>query len=314
MTRRDFLFSTAAAAVSAPLCARAAHASEPIPAIDTHIHVYDPTRPQGVPWPAKSDAVLYAPHLPEKFRTTVAPFNVVGAVVVEASDWVEDNAWVLDLAQAHSAIVGFVGNLKPGQPEFAGNLRRFAANPLFRGLRLKSSDLKNLGEPAFDANIRLVADAELAVDVLGGPAILAPAVRLARLAPTLRIVVDHLPFKEWDGQLPALRAALAEAAAQPNIFIKISEVVRRVGGTVVEDATFYRPALDALLDLFGPDRVLFASNWPVSNRVAPYGTVHRVVADYFATRDRGTAEKFFWRNSRVAYRWVPRGAAAALVP
>jgi L-fuconolactonase len=309
MTRRDFLLSVA----SAPLIARAAAAPAPIPAIDTHIHLYDPTRPQGIPWPAKIDPLLYAPHLPETFRASVAPYRVVGAVVVEASDRLEDNAWLLDLAKTNSEIVGVVGNLRIGRPEFAAQLRRFSVNPIFCGLRLKSSELKAIGESAFAADLHLLAEAGLTVDVLGGPAILAPAVRLAQLAPTLRIVVDHLPFREWDGDIPALRAALATTATQPNIFIKVSEVVRRVNGEIVTDPAFYRPALDALLELFGADRVLFASNWPVSDRVAPYGTVRRVVADYFATRDRPTAEKFFWRNSLVAYRWQARGAAASLL-
>ena len=317
MTRRDFLLNataTAATAVFARTAATAAAPAVPIPAIDTHIHLFDPRRPQGIPWPPKTDALLYQPHLPENFRATVAPFHVVGTVVVEASDWVEDNQWILDLAKTNPEIVGMVGNLRPGQPEFAANLHRFATDPLFLGLRLKNSDLKNLGQPAFDGDLRRVADAGLVVDVLGGPAILAPAVQLAQRAPALRIVVDHLPFKEWDGNLSGLRSALADLAAQKNIFVKLSEVVRRVNGQVVEDPAFYRPSLDALLELFGPDRVLYASNWPVSNRVAPYGSVHRVVSDYFADQARAVAEKYFWKNSFAAYRWQRRGVAAALVP
>jgi L-fuconolactonase len=317
MTRRDFLLSTAAAVAlhARDAAAVPGPASAPsIPAIDTHIHLYDPARPQGIPWPPKTDAMLYQPHLPENFRTTVAPCHVVGTVVVEASDWVEDNQWILDLAKTNTEIVGFVGNLRAGQPEFAGNLRRFAAEPLFRGLRLKSSDLKNLGQAAFDADLRRVADAGLAVDVLGGPAMLAPTVQLAQRLPTLRLVVDHLPFKEWDGDIPALRTALAAVAARQNIFVKLSDVVRRVNGRVVTDAAFYRPALDALLELFGPERVLYGSNWPVSNRIAPYAVVRRVVTDYFASQDRVTAEGYFWRNSHQAYRWLRRGAAATLKP
>ena len=93
---------------------------------------------------------------------------------------------------------------------------------------------------------------------------------------------------------------------------KISDVVRRVGGNLIDDPAYYRPALDALVDLFGPDRVIYGSNWAVSERVAPYATVHGVVAAYFAGRGRELAEKYFWRNSRAIYRWVPRGATTAL--
>ena len=87
--------------------------------IDTHIHLYDPTRPQGVPWPAKTDALLYKPTLPETYADTVRPLGITGAVVVEASAWVEDNQWVLDLAKDHRVIVGLVGHLEPGADAFA---------------------------------------------------------------------------------------------------------------------------------------------------------------------------------------------------
>ncbi len=230
MTRRDFL-RTSTAVSTALLGASSLLAAEPtIPAIDTHIHLYDPSRPAGVPWPPKTDPILYKPHLPGDFRPLAAAAHVVGAVVVEASDWVEDNAWLLDLAQNETAIVGVVGLLRPGRPAFAADLRRFTANPLFRGLRLRLSDLNSISQPATAADLGRVADAGLAIDVLGGAAVLAPAVALAQAFPSLPVVIDHLPFKDWDGNLNALHTAVAASAAQRNVVIKISEVARLRGG------------------------------------------------------------------------------------
>jgi L-fuconolactonase len=313
MQRRGFLVGSAAAAASLLARGRAAGDTPPLPAIDTHIHLYDPTRPAGVPWPAPKETLLYRPHLPADFQPLAAAARVVGAVVVEASEWVEDNQWVLDLARDETAIVGVVGNLRPGEPGFAGHLKRFAANPLFRGLRLRGSSFPSgLDDPATVADLRRVADAGLALDVVGGVNILGPTLALARRFPGLRIVVDHLPFTPWDGKVADLRAALAPLAAQRDLYVKISDVVRVRDGQAITDAAFHRPALDALLDLFGPDRVMFGSNWPVSNRLAPYATILRVVADYFATQPRAVAEKYFWRNSLAVYRWQRRGEAARL--
>jgi predicted TIM-barrel fold metal-dependent hydrolase len=109
-----------------------------------------------------------------------------------------------------------------------------------------------------------------------------------------------------------MREALQSVSQYPNVFAKISDVVRRVDGRIREEPAFYRPALDTLLNLFGPDRIVYGSNWPVSERVAPYAIVHRVVADYFGTHSREIAERCFWRNSLAAYRWVRRGASASL--
>ena len=312
MTRRELILAAAAAALL-PRGGRSAGLPHLVPVIDTHTHFYDTDRPGGVPWPPKSEAVLYSPHLPSDFRQATDGLNVFGTVVVEASPRVEDNQWILDLARDEPAIVGFVGNLQPGQVAFAADLKRFTANPLFRGLRFGLGALKNLGEAATDSDLTRVVDAGLAIDVIGRLPIIEPTLRLARRWPSLRIVIDHLPFADWDGSVPAMKSALNELAAQPNVYAKVSEIVRRANGRPITEPGFYRPGLDALLELFGPDRVLYGSNWPVSERVAPYATVHRVATEYFATRGVVLAEKFFWRNSFAAYRWIPRGAAADLV-
>jgi L-fuconolactonase len=312
LTRRSFLGRTAAAALL-PAAGFAASAA-PSPAIDTHIHFYDPTRPQGVPWPRPDDRLLYSPHLPDRFAAATAGLDIVGAVVVEASPWPGDNEWLLELAAATPAIVGIVGNLAPGTPEFAPALRRLAAQPLFRGLRLGATALRDLSQPAVAADLGRLADADLALDLLGGPPILAPAERLARAWPNLRVVLNHLPFPVWDADVPALRAALAGVARCPNVFVKVSDVVRRIDGRTVEDPAYYRPALNALFDLFGPGRLLYGSNWPVSGRNAPYRVIHDTVAAYFRAKGPFAAERFFWRNSHAAYRWGRRGAAAALTP
>ncbi len=317
MTRRDFLLSTTAtaAALAARTSSSAASAIPAlIPAIDTHTHFYDPTRAGGVPWPPKTEPVLYRPRLPADFRALASPHRVVGTVIVEASEWVEDNQWILDLAKDDTSIVGFVGNLVPGTPEFAANLKRFAANPLFRGLRMRGAYVKNLTDEAVLADLKRVAELDLSIDMVGNSSILSPTFELSRRFPGLRIVIDHFPFAEWDANPPAMRAPLAELAKRPNVFAKISNVVRRVEGKIVEDAAAYRPALDTLFDLFGPDRIVYGSNWPVSDRVAPYATVHRLVAGYFASKGAAVMEKYFWRNAHTAYRWLPRGEAAALLP
>lgn len=314
MNRRAFLAASGAAATAALLPRARAATPNYFPAIDTHTHFYDPTRAQGVPWPPKTEPVLYRPRYPADFRAQATPHRVVGTAVVEASEWPEDNQWILDLARNDESIVGFVGNLVPGQPEFAAHLARFAANPLFRGLRMRGAYVKNLADDAVLADLKRVADRDLSIDTVGGAASLPVTLALARQFPSLRLVIDHVPFETWDKDPAAMRPHFAEIVKAKNIFAKISNVVRRADGKIIDDPAHYRPALDTLLDLFGPDRVVYGSNWPVSDRVAPYATLHRVVAEYFASKGAVVAEKYFWRNSHAAYRWVRRGVAASLLP
>lgn len=282
-------------------------------AIDTHTHFYDPTRKQGTPWPPPSEPILYKPHYPPEFQTLTKSLKVVGTVVVEASPWVEDNQWILDLAKDNPFIVGFIGNLKLGQPEFAAQLQRFAANAIFRGLRVGEKPLaEGLGQKAFESDLQRLGERALTLDVVGGEGLLPNVVRVTKLAPKLRVVIDHLPFAAWDNSPATMRKALAEVAALPQVFAKVSNVVRRVDNRVIEDAAAYRPALDVLWDLFGADRVIFGSNWPVSNRIAPYSSLHKIVADYFGAKGQTAAEKYFWKNSLAAYSWVARGEARRL--
>ena len=309
MSRREFLRYAGVSLAAGSVFARpesAIAASATVPIIDTHTHFYDPTRPQGVPWPPMTDP-LYKPHLPEHFRALTEKHGVVGTVVVEASSLIQDNQWILDLAKENPVIVGFIGNLELGKPEFAGHLERFSENPIFRGLRLHGLILtRNLGDRAFKDDLRRLADRQLTLDLVGDTQMLPAIVRLVKLVPGLRIVIDHLPFRNWDGDVMEVKRALTRITELPNVYAKISDVVRRVDERIVEELEFYRPVLDVLWELFGPDRAMFGSNWPVSNRVAPYKSVVKVVAEYFSTKKQSEAKKFFNTNSQMAYQWKPR--------
>src|SRR5262245_20620223 len=108
--------------------------ASPIPIIDTHIHLFDPTRPQGAPY-SGPPGVPVEPSLPPRYRKLATPLGIVGAIKVEASPWVEDNLWVLEVAERDTIIVGVIGNLEPDKPDYGEMLSRYHQNRLFRGIR-----------------------------------------------------------------------------------------------------------------------------------------------------------------------------------
>ena len=295
MNRRTFLAAAAGAAVLP------AATVLPSTIIDTHAHFYDPSRPQGVPWPPKTETLLYRTVLPDEFVRVTKPFGVTGVIKVEASAWLEDNQWVLDLAAKNPVIVGSVGRLEPGTPDFRKNLARFHQNRLFRGIRLG----KIQDGPEFLADLKEMAGAGLELDAIGPPALLAQLVRLTDQVPNLRVVINHMPFDapKDDGPRKEYQAALAELGKRPQVYSKVSGVVRSVDGRVPNDAAFYRPALDELWNTFGADRLIYGSNWPVSEKIAPYSTVFKVVREYFSSKGQAATDKYFWKNSKAAYRW-----------
>lgn len=280
--------------------------------IDAHTHFYDPSRPQGVPWPDKNDSVLYRRVLPADYRTLSDPLGVTGTVVVEASAWVEDNQWILDLAANDPFIIGFVGNLKPGLPEFRTNLARFSKNRLYRGIRIGGGDVKaalERGEVLDD--LKRLSDRDLSLDVLIGPSGVADVVTLAGKVPDLRIVIDHcanVPIRE--GQPPAdWLDGIVACHYKPNTYMKVSGLVEGTGkthGDAPKEVEPYRRVLDTIWGAFGEDRVIYGSNWPVSERFAPLATVQHVVQEYFAAKGEAVSDKYFRKNATRVYKTVRR--------
>jgi predicted TIM-barrel fold metal-dependent hydrolase len=278
----------------------AADAKEPpIPIVDCHIHLFDQTRPQGA--------------LPARYRKLAAPLGIVGAIEIEASPWIEDNLWVLEVEESDPMMVGAIGNLRPEKPEFREYLERYRRNKLFLGIRYGNlwgySLVDQVSNPVFIEGLKLMEQAGLAMDTANPRPDLLEAVLLVNdKVPGLRIVLDHLPamLGRPDAESAAVEGSLRELAKRPAVFVKVSEVMRLVDGKPSTDPALYRPVLDRLFDTFGEDRLIFGSDWPNGPAVDNLPAIVRIARDYFYAKGRRAAEKCFWRNSLAAYKWIRR--------
>lgn len=286
----------------------------PIPIIDTHIHLFDPRRPEGVPWPPSDDPIRYKPALPDRLRGLAEPLGVVGAIELECSPWVEDNQWVLDIADEDPFIVGTVGSLELGESEFRPLLERFSANPLFRGVRygnIWDRDLRGeLEKPEFVEGLRVLAAAGLTLDTANQTVeLLEDVIRATDLVPDLQVIVDHLPNLATPtdpARRAAYQAAMTELGSRPRVFVKVSAVLQNRDGEVSYELDPYREKLDEIWETFGEDRLLYGSDWPNSDPLGSYAQVLAVVREYFMEKGPAAAEKYFWRNSVRAYGWTKR--------
>ncbi len=311
LTRRRSLQLALGALAARP---HALPAASPAPSvasriIDTHTHFYDPTRPQGVPWPPQ-DSPLYRPVYPKDWQAVAAKHGIHETVVVEASKLLEDNDWILELAAREPCIIGFVGNLQPADEAFATHLKRLSTNPIFRGIRVSGPALmENIQKPEFLQGVKLLAALDLSLDV-NGLRSLEPVAVLAKAVPDLRIIIDHCGGcgdaqklkEEW-------KTGIAKAAAPSNVFCKVSalvEMTETAYGQAPTDPAYYLPVLDHLWEVFGQKRVVFGSNWPVSDKGASYDVLFQVVSAFFTGKGREACEDYFWRNSGTVYKWVHR--------
>lgn len=313
MNRREALKlgAAAAAACAVEALAKTTHS---IPIIDSHIHLFDPTRPGGVPWPEKTDRVIYRPALPDRYARIARPLGIVGAIAIEASPLQSDNGWVLRQIADHPVIVGFVGDLVPGVPPFAAALDRLRQNPLFLGIRcgnLWNRDLlADIRKPDFLSDLRRLAGDGLTMDSANPDANLIRALLdLSSAVPSLRIVIDHMPNAVVPTEPAAAKeywSNLEQLGKNTSVYMKLSEIPQKQGNRIPADVSFYRHKLDALWDIFGEDRILFGSDWPNSDHLLNFAATLRLAREYVAGKGAAAQEKFFWKNSVAAYRWHPR--------
>ncbi len=156
------------------------------------------------------------------------------------------------------------------------------------------------------------------LDGAGQASLLTDFIRITDKVPDLKVVIDHLPNTQTP-QEPAARAAYEEARRElgkrPGVYVKVSEIFQRVdedggkvksGGRIPRDLNFYRPTLDAIYEAFGPNRVLFGSDWTNSEPMGTFAETFNLVREYFTSKGPDVVEKFFWKNSVAAYHWVRR--------
>jgi predicted TIM-barrel fold metal-dependent hydrolase len=248
--------------------------------------------------------------LPSTYNKYAKPLNIVGAIELEASPWVEDNLWVLEQMQTDPLFVGTVGDLEPEKPDFPELFDRFRKNPMFLGIRcgnIWDRDIsKQIANPKFMDGLKRVADADMVMDSANPTLdLLQTMIRINDKIPSLRIVIDHLPQLDPDDE-KAYAALLREIHGRPKINAKLSEIDHR--SMKARGLAAHKARLDQLMEAFGEDRVVFGTDWPNSWGVATPAQIVAVARAYFATRSRAAAEKYFWKNSLTIYKWKKRAA------
>ena len=272
--------------------------------IDGHQHFWN-LQEIPLPWLKPDKTGLYRNFEPGQLGPLLEECGVAGTVVVQAAHDEAETVWLLRLAREYPFIKGVVGWVDLTAPDLSERLARFKAAGPFCGTRYPLLTVTN-GEMSLDraalAGLKTLADHDLACDLLVNSANLGYFTGLFEQIPGLRWVINHLaqpPLKT--GDLANWEAALKAAARYPNVFCKVSGMV-----TLANPARDFegqaRPFFEKTLEMFGPDRLLWGSDWPVSLQAASYRQVHDLLAALVAPLSPSEQAAIWARTAGKVYK------------
>ncbi|MBK7404551.1 MAG: amidohydrolase family protein [Phycisphaerales bacterium] len=248
-----------------------------IPRIDSHQHFWRLDRGD-YRWLSPALGVLYHDYLPPDLEEYLDVASIDRTIAVQAADSIEETRFLLSLAQTHEWIAAVVGWIDFEDPDAPATLADLAQHAKLRALRPMIQDIPDPNwmlrpdlAPAFDA----VEQLALVFDALVKPPHLDSLITLARSRTNLRIIIDHgakpaigrgrpsdRGFDRWASRLRAL-------SELPNTCCKLSGLATEADERWSADTL--RPYADHLLACFGPERLLWGSDWPVVNLAGGYG-------------------------------------------
>ena len=254
-------------------------------------------------WITEEMAALRRDFLPEDLEGVLADASVQGSVAVQADQSLEETRFLLDLARKHSFVQGVVGWVDLLAPDLEPTLEALAADPLLVGVRhIAQAEADDwLAREDVAAGIGRLREFGLTYDILIHHWQLPAAQALVDRLPAQPFVVDHLakpPIR--DAVLEPWATRMRELSHRPNVWCKVSGMVTEADwqGWRREDL---RPYLDVVLEAFGPERLMFGSDWPVCLLAADYAGVVDVVAEVAASLSPAEREAVFGGTARRFY-------------
>jgi len=281
--------------------------------IDAHQHfwIYDPREYE---WIDETMTPLRRDFLPVDLQHELEWEGFQGSVAVQARQSLQETRWLLELAGQSPFILGVVGWVDLRSPQVREDLQALARNPKLVGIRhivQSEPDDRFLLQPDFLRGISLLAEFDLAYDILIYPKHLRVAAEFARRFPEQRFVLDHLAKPEIkSGNIQAWKKGIAELAANPNVYCKLSGLVTEADWTHWKPADT-RPYLDVALEYFGANRLMIGSDWPVCTLAGAYSRVMGLVNDYLSGHSEWEREAVLGGNAQRFWRLkVSRGEQA----
>jgi L-fuconolactonase len=271
--------------------------------IDAHQHFWRPERGD-YPWMDCAPSVLRRPFMPSDLEPLLKAARIDATVLVQAAPTVDETQYLLGIADATPWVAGVVGWINFEDASQRTGLEALAAHPALVGIRPMVQDIEDDDwilhrtiEWAFDA----LQEMDLCFDALGFPRHARCFLQLCTRHPDLRVVLDHglKPAIANDG-FATWADQIRELARSTNASCKLSGLVTEAG----EDWSPARlqPYIEHLLECFGPQRLIWGSDWPVASSALAYGEWLRICEQALTQLTDDQRSAVFGRNAIEMYR------------
>jgi L-fuconolactonase len=271
--------------------------------VDAHQHFWRLADRNGA-WPPPELTPIYRDFLPADLAPLLARHGVAKTVLVQSMPNEDDTRFMLDLARSNPFIGGVVGWVDMKSPDAPARIAALAADPMLKGLRPMLQDLPEDGwidDPALAPAVQAMVRHGLSFDALVLPRHLGALHAFAQRHRDLPIVIDH-------GAKPLIAAGVTEPwgddmarlAALPHVHCKLSGLVTEAGAGW--DVERLRPYVDHLLACFGPQRLIWGSDWPVLDLASDYAGWIAASNALLADITEADRHAIFGRNARRFYR------------
>jgi L-fuconolactonase len=273
--------------------------------IDSHQHFWNPSRGD-YDWMPMDSAILARPYGPVDLEPHLVKNDIDQTVLVQAAATVEETEYMLGIADVSPRVAGVVGWIDFEDPFHAHHLRRLAKHPKFLGVRPMIQDIPDVHWMLRDElqwAYELIVECDLTFDALGFPQHLENFLTLLSRYPDMRVVIDHCmkpqirahsedSFAHW-------AAGMTRLAQQTRAFCKLSGLVTESEGWSLETM---RPYADHLLQVFGSDRMMWGSDWPVCQLEASYDAWFTAAQELTAHLPADAQEAIFGGAAKKFYR------------
>jgi L-fuconolactonase len=271
--------------------------------VDAHQHFWRLADRNGM-WPPPELGAIYRDFLPGDLAPLLERHGVAKTVLVQSMPNEEDTLFMLDLARHHPFVGGVVGWVDMKAPAAGARIDALAADPGLKGLRPMLQDLDDerwIDDEALASAIQAMLRHQLSFDALVLPRHLPALLAFAERYPQLPIVIDHGAkpciahrlLEPWAGDI-------ARLAAMPQVHCKLSGLVTEAGSDW--DASRLWPYAEHLLANFGPQRLIWGSDWPVLNLAGNYASWIAVCESLLDGLDESDRRAIFGLNARRFYR------------